>query len=224
METKKYKILNLYANIGGNRKLWGEFLESKGIEYEITAVELDPKIAQIYQDFWPHDKVVVVDAHQYLLDHYKEFDFIWSSPPCPTHSQVGRLRAFNEHNKATGQYSPAKYPDMKLYEEILFLQGYFKGKWCVENVIAWYKPLIPCAIMGGHQLWSNFFIEDFNSGTPRQITTKGENDRKIRAEKLGFNLDKYTGIDKRLALRDCTEPELGLHILKEALKETPKLF
>lgn len=211
------KILNLYANIGGNRKLWGD-------EHEIVAVELDPKIAQIYQDFWPKDKVIVADAHQYLLEHYQEFDFIWSSPPCPTHSQVGRLRAFNEHNKATGQWSAAKYPDMALYQEILFLQGYFKGKWCVENVIAWYKPLIPPNQMSGHWLWTNFYLSDFNTGSPRQITTKGQNDRKIREEKLGFDLSKYTGIDKRLALRDCTEPELGLHILKESMKEIPKLF
>jgi len=72
------KILNLYCGIGGNRKLWGD-------EHEITAVEHDPNIAKIYQDFFPNDKMIVGDAHQYLLDHYKEFDFIWSSPPCPSH-------------------------------------------------------------------------------------------------------------------------------------------
>ncbi|GAF94116.1 unnamed protein product, partial [marine sediment metagenome] len=80
------KILNLYAGIGGNRKLW----TPNGDEHEITAVEHDPKIAEIYQDFFPNDKVVVGDAHQYLLEHYKEFDFIWSSPPCPTHSDIRR--------------------------------------------------------------------------------------------------------------------------------------
>lgn len=68
------KILNLYAGIGGNRKLWGD-------EHEITAVEYDPKIAEIYQKFFPNDKVIVTDAHQYLLEHFQEFDFIWSSPP-----------------------------------------------------------------------------------------------------------------------------------------------
>lgn len=68
------KILNLYAGIGGNRKLWGD-------EHEITAVEYKPEIAKIYQDFFPNDKMVVGDAHQYLLGHFNEFDFIWSSPP-----------------------------------------------------------------------------------------------------------------------------------------------
>lgn len=62
------KILNLYAGIGGNRKLWGN-------EHDIVAVEYDTKIAKIYQDFFPDDKVIVADAHQYLLEHYKEFDF-----------------------------------------------------------------------------------------------------------------------------------------------------
>lgn len=208
------KILNLYANIGGNRKLWGD-------EHQITAVEIDPKIATIYQDFWPKDTVIIGDAHQYLLEHYKEFDFIWSSPPCPTHSQVGRLRAFNEHNKDTGQYSPAKYPDMTLYQEILFLQGYFKGKWCVENVVAWYKPLIPPIQMSGHWFWTNFMMPPINIGTRGMGNNE---DVSERAKKLGFDISKYKGIDKRLAIRDCTEPELGRHILEWACKEEPTLF
>ena len=124
------KALNLYAGIGGNRKLWQNV--------EVTAVELNPDIALIYQDFFPDDKVIVADAHQYLLEHFKEFDFVWSSPPCPSHSQMGRLRALSDC-KGTGTYkSKPRYPDMKLYEEILLLKHYFKGKWCVENVIAYY--------------------------------------------------------------------------------------
>jgi DNA (cytosine-5)-methyltransferase 1 len=75
------KILNLYAGIGGNRKLWGD-------EYDITSVEIDPGIAAVYADLYPNDTVIVGDAHQYLLDHFQEFDFIWSSPPCPSHSRI----------------------------------------------------------------------------------------------------------------------------------------
>ncbi|KKK98144.1 hypothetical protein LCGC14_2645680, partial [marine sediment metagenome] len=55
------KILNLYAGIGGNRKLWGD-------KHEIIAIEIDPKIAAIYQDLFPNDKVIIADAHQYLLE------------------------------------------------------------------------------------------------------------------------------------------------------------
>src|SRR3990167_9019318 len=147
------KILNLYAGIGGNRKLWGD-------EHEITAVEYKPEIAQIYADLFPQDTIIVADAHEYLLKHYEEFDFIWSSPPCPTHSQLGRLRTLNKHNESTGQYSPTRYPDMKLYQEIILLRHFFKGKYLVENVIAYYKPLIPPQEIQRHHFWANFMIND----------------------------------------------------------------
>lgn len=101
------KVLNLYACLGGNRLLWDDC--------EVTAVELDPELARMYQDRFPNDTVIVADAHQYLLDHYKEFDFIWSSPPCPTHS---RARFWS----AKGGNTDPKYPDVKLYEEILFFK------------------------------------------------------------------------------------------------------
>ena len=63
------KILNLYACLGGNRYKWGD-------EHEITAVELDEELAKLYQERFPYDTVIVDDAHQYLLDHYKEFDLL----------------------------------------------------------------------------------------------------------------------------------------------------
>ena len=203
------KILNLYAGIGGNRKLWGD-------DHDITAVELDPQIAKIYQDFFPNDKVVVADAHQYLLEHFAEFDFIWSSPPCPTHSDLGRLRAFNKHNEKTGQYSPPKYPDMKLYEEILLLQGYFKGKYCVENVISWYKPLIEPQELQRHYFWANFFIHPIEKIEGDNIARGKVKEWEI---KFGFDLKEKTGIEKRKVLRNCVEPKVGLHIFQEAYRE-----
>ena len=59
------KILNLYAGIGGNRMLWSD-------EHEVTAVEYNENIAKVYKEQYPNDKVIIADAHQYLLDHYKE--------------------------------------------------------------------------------------------------------------------------------------------------------
>jgi len=131
MVDKRLKVLNCYCGVGGNRKLWNNV--------EVTAIEFNPQIAAIYQDFFPDDEVIVADAHQYLLDHFKEFDFIWSSPPCPTHSDIRRCGV------QKGQYE-AKYPDMKLYEEIILLQHFApkECKWIVENVKPYYKPLIPC--------------------------------------------------------------------------------
>lgn len=194
------KILNLYAGIGGNRKLWGN-------EYDITAIEYDENIAKIYQDFFPNDKVIIADAHEYLLDHYKEYDFIWSSPPCPTHSTI---RA--GIGVSSGQV-PATYPDMTLYQEIIFLIQFFKGVFCVENVIPYYQYLIsPTIIICGHPIWSNFFIDN------RDFDIRCHHvDIKTLQKRKGFNLSNYKNIDKRKILRNCVEPEIGKYILDQSL-------
>ena len=140
----KLKILNLYACLGGNRYKWGD-------EHEITAVEWDEELARLYQERFPNDRVIVADAHQYLLDHYKEFDFIWSSPPCPTHSKA-RYWGFGKNGK-----KPI-YPDMKLYEEIIFLEYHFKGKYVVENVNPYYEPMFNPKKRKRHHYWTNFIL------------------------------------------------------------------
>jgi len=211
------KILNLYAGIGGNRKLWGD-------EHEVTAIENVPEIAKIYQDFFPNDKVIVADAHQYLLEHFKEFDFIWSSPPCPSHSKL--RKGF------IGTRCGAKpiYPDMKLYEEIIFLEGYFKGKWVVENVVGWYSPLIKPFESERHYFWANFIISKDNVTKPIKFgitdgtnkETQKEQIERLQKE-LGFDLNKYK-IDKRLALRNSVNPEIALQIFKMAFKEKQEVL
>ncbi len=197
------KILNLYAGIGGNRKLWGD-------EHEITAVELNPEIAKIYQDFFPNDKVIVTDAHQYLLDHFQEFDFIWTSPPCPSHSRV---------RKVTEQQNKPIFPDMKLYEEILLLEGYFKGKWVVENVISWYEPLIKPYQFRQHYYWSNFVIDGKKSAF-RCHDGKNTELQEIK----GFDLLGYSGIDKTKILRNCVEPQAGKEIFEMAFTKKQEVL
>jgi DNA (cytosine-5)-methyltransferase 1 len=200
-ETMTTRILNLYAGIGGNRKLWGG-------DIVVTAIELDPAIAKIYQDFFPQDKVIVADAHQYLLEHYKEFDFIWTSPPCPTHSRIRQFSAV-----ARGQ-NEAVFPDMKLYEEIIFLIHNFDGKWVVENVISYYEPLIKPQELASHYFWSNFQLGN------AKVETRGHNAvNEELAEIKGFDLSQYEGIDKKKILRNCVEPATGLHIFNMAYKE-----
>ena len=196
------KILNLYAGIGGNRKLWLD-------GHEITAIEIDPKIAKIYQDFFPKDQVIVADAHQYLLEHFKEFDFIWSSPPCPTHSRT------NTFLHAQGNI---RYPDVSLWQEIVFLQKWFKGKWVVENVISYYPPLWSPTLLDRHYFWGNFLIRDFkvernfNICNARASTRRPSKDDLSELEKYhGFELDKKLK-NRRLLLRNCVYPPLGLHI------------
>ncbi len=195
------KVLNLYAGIGGNRKLWKDV--------EVTAIENNHEIANIYGDFFPDDSVIVMDAHQFLLEHYKEFDFIWSSPPCPTHS---RFRFINVQ-----QGKPPDYPDMSLWQEIIFLKSWFKGMFCVENVITYYEPLIHPLICNNHYLWTNFYV------TPLKKTTRGirRQQHDFRIKRSTFNLDKYNlkkPFYKKL-INNCTEPELGLHVFNCAFKD-----
>lgn len=199
------KILNLYAGIGGNRKLWGD-------EHEITAIENNKEIAKIYQDFFPKDKVIVGDAHEYLLKHFKEFDFIWSSPPCPSHSRI-RFLGTLKGGKNQEPHKPI-FPDMKLYEEIIFLKHYFKGKWVVENVISFYEPLIEPYKFKSHFYWANFKI------VGDKIASRNHNKGNKKLQELkGFDLSKYYGIDKRKILRNCVEPEAALYIFKCAFKD-----
>ncbi len=197
------KILNLYAGIGGNRKLWEDV--------EVTAVEINPEIAKIYQDFFPNDNVIVGDAHEYLIEHYKEFDFIWSSPPCPSHSRMNFLL------KEKGV--KMKYPDMKLYEEIIFLMQFFKGRFVIENVKGYYEPLIIPQESERHYFWANFDI-------PNVICTKKvRNDKgmtlKVKMQDKDIlinNFHNYEG-DKRTLINNAIEPELGLSIFHNAFKE-----
>lgn len=204
------KILNLYAGIGGNRKLWGD-------EHEITAVEIDTNIAKVYQDFFPNDKIIIGDAHRFLLEHFKEFDFIWSSPPCPTHSTT---------NNFLHPQGIVRYPDMELWQEIIFLKKWFKGKWVVENVVSYYEPILNPQESGRHFFWANFIISNINkdkkiSVTNARATTRRtpEDDFKTLSEYHGFDLSKFDIPNKRLLLRNCVQSELGLHIFNCAFKE-----
>lgn len=197
------KILNLYACLGGNRYKWDE------VAYvEVTAVELDPEAARLYQERFPNDKVIVADAHQYLLDHYKEFDFIWSSPPCPTHSRA----RFARHETTT-----TVYPDMKLYQEILLLDNYFKGKYVVENVIPFYTPLIPAKKRGRHLYWTNFNLPN-NVGERKGGIMEGKDEVNQWCKFHNYDFRKYKGkqpINKMA--RNLVDYEVGKTILETAL-------
>ena len=206
--NNKYKILNLYACLGGNRAKWDEVAD-----IEVTAVELDPEAAKLYQERFPNDIVIVADAHQYLLDHYKEFDFIWTSPPCPTHS---RARYWNSSNYDTT--TEAIYPDMKLYQEILFLQHYYKtGKWCVENVIPFYEPLIAAQKRGRHLYWCNFTLpNDLNDR--RFAISSAKQELKGLCEFHNYDFNKYKGEQSVIKMaRNLVDFEAGKTILERAL-------
>lgn len=223
--ANKLKVLNLYAGIGGNRKFWDNV--------EVTAVEYDPKIASVYKEFFPDDIVVVGDAHQYLLDNYQEYEngFIWASPPCPTHSGV---------NNFLNPQGVIRYPDMSLWQEIIFLQHFCKGKFCIENVKSYYEPFLKPQISGRHYFWANFKIPILKTNaTIGKMCGKNQtaNREKIQSDIGRFGPVKSLGGKRTEGNRDdmlleglstneiklsrkmknnCCHPDIGLSILNAA--------
>lgn len=196
------RILNLYAGIGGNRKLWSD-------KYSVTAIEYDKATADVYKSYFPNDTVIVTDAHEYLLKNYMHFDFIWASPPCPSHSDIRRCGVHS------GQYE-ALYPAMELYQEIILLQNFApkKCKWVVENVIPYYTPLIPpTKKLHRHLYWSNFPIGNFEVNKKVRL----HNDINGSSNVYGFSVKNSAIKNKRKALRNMVDPELAKYILDCAM-------
>lgn len=203
------KILNLYACLGGNRYKWDEVTN-----IDVTAVELDPECARLYQERFPNDKVIVADAHQYLLEHYKEFEFIWSSPPCPTHSRI-QLSQYTKRKM--------KYPDMKLYQEIIFLDTFFNGKYCVENVIPYYEPLIQAKKRDRHLYWTNFNLPNDLNGRKNPDLSRTKDLITALSKYHNYDFRQYKGKQalNKIA-RNLVYYEAGKTILETAVGITTK--
>lgn len=205
------RILNLYAGLGGNRHHWdGE------VDGDITAVESQPDIAEAYRERFPGDRVVVGDAHQFLLENFRDYDLIWSSPPCPTHSRMwGRNRT-------------PSYPAMNLYQEILFLQRWAPGAWVVENVKPWYKPLVePAGASGRHLFWSNLELFWLPEPPPLPPRFMYEATPQMLADYLGIEpalIRCGKSHDPKQAMRNCVHPDIGREIMDRARRQlSPEL-
>jgi DNA (cytosine-5)-methyltransferase 1 len=108
---------------------------------------------------------------------------------------------------------------MKLYEEILFLEAYFDGKYVVENVIPFYDPLIPAQKRGRHLYWCNFTL-------PNNIGERIEGNGLIGSAKnevaaLGkfhdYDFSQYKGEQRMNKIaRNLVDYEAGLTIFNTA--------
>jgi len=197
------KILNLYAGIGGNRKLWNG-------DIEVTAIEINKYIAEVYKDFYSNDNVVIGDAKEYLLQNYKNYDFIWASPPCQSHSRLRKIKVDCKPNPKNS--FKAIYPDMSLYQIILFLQTHLKEhqKFVVENVNPYYKPLINSTVkLHRHLYWSNFNIPFKEFKTDIKIESIQGNHKVFGTSIRGYKLPE---LSKKQILRNMVNPEIGKYI------------
>jgi DNA (cytosine-5)-methyltransferase 1 len=150
------------------------------------------------------DKVIVDDAHEYLAKNWRNFDFIWSSPPCQSHSKVRMMASKG------GSYDSVM-PNMKLWAEIIFLQNFTKNtniKFVVENVKPYYEPFVkPSLKLGRHLFWTNFDIPiiDIKDGlthNERGSSEKGYFD--LRDFKMKHRKDQI--------IRNCVDPNVGKYI------------
>jgi len=204
-EMNTVNVLNLYGGVGGNRKFWNNCT--------VTAIESNEKIAAVYQRLYPNDTVIIGDAHEYLRVHYAEFNFIWSSPPCQTHSRM--VKATRHKNR--------KFPNMELYEEIIFLDHFFKGDWVVENVSPFYIPLIePTNKVGRHIFWSSFDFKADDVKRPANfINMANLAGKSALMEWLGIYYEEniyYQGNHcPAQVLRNCVHPKVGKQIFDAAV-------
>jgi DNA (cytosine-5)-methyltransferase 1 len=203
------KILNLFAGIGGNRRLWSS-------DHQITSVEYDSKTAYLYNCLYPNDEIIIDDAFDYLIKNMETFDIIWASPPCQSHTKLMSLQ-FHQGSQSL--------PDMRLYSIIIYLQKWFKGKYIVENVCPYYNPLIkPSIKLERHLFWTNFIVAS-KKIDPIKIGRHGYITNEKLMRQLGFDskhFKLFTKNEIRQWLYNCVNPEVGKYLLHQALKQTQK--
>ena len=201
------KVLNLFAGLGGNRKYWDEVAREKGINIEVTAVEFDPEIAKAYIKRYPNDNVIVGDAWDYAAKNYLNFDFIWASPPCQTHSRLNI--ANNIRNDRT-----KRLPDFRLYELIVYLKYFCKKAFVVENVVPFYEPLIkPTAEIGRHYFWANFDLFFLHNPNFRIVTKTKVSDF------MDLDLNEFKIKNKCQAIKNEVDYEIGKKIFERYLEQ-----
>ncbi|MCE4607314.1 MAG: DNA cytosine methyltransferase [Desulfurococcales archaeon] len=141
------KILDLFAGMGGVAKGIQGYLDKLGLDYEYIAVDIDPIVLKLHKEFNPKSIVIRRDAYSFTVDELMQYDFIWASPPCQSHSKLNAIRKrFN--------------PDHRLWYLIHRLYNTYRP-FVVENVQLYYKPLFkPKTKIGRHLFWSNLPITD----------------------------------------------------------------
>ncbi len=106
---------------------------------------------------------------------------------------------------------------MSLYQEIIFLDNFFDGKYCVENVIPYYEPLIPAQKRNRHLYWTNFILPN-NLNERKCSIMEGKDEVNKWCEFHEYDFTKYKGqqrIDKMA--RNLVDYEAGKTILETAL-------
>ena len=209
------KTLNLFCGIGGNRLGFDE-------KYQVTAIDFNEKACRIYKFRFPTDRVIKADAYEYVRKHFSEFEFIWGSPSCKTHSLLNNINVGCVYNRSARKN--IQLPDFRLYSLITFLKFMFRGIWVIENVRPYYPPLIPPSFaLGRHYFWSNIIIPEKNFKI-HDIGSieKADSDyiawlaeQKEVPIELVEKLTFLTNNEKVTIFRDMVNPKVARYIIKK---------
>lgn len=210
------KILNLFAGFGGNRSSW------KNVQ--VDAVEIEPEIAKIYKKRFPEDQVFVQDVDSFLRDknnNLEDYDLIWASPPCTTHSQMQKF--------PRSETTRIAIPRMdQIYGLMIWFPRNYSGKWVIENVQPYYIAPIPRTVfIDRHYFWANFPIKKttFRNGTnwkhgkiggimrkPISLLIKELDLTPVLAD-IKATFGRHTKKRYEQVIRNCVDPKVGKYIL-----------
>ena len=107
---------------------------------------------------------------------------------------------------------------MKLYEEIIFLQNHFDGKYVVENVIPYYKPLIDAKEKDRHLYWTNFNLPNTINSRHFNGMCQGTGELERLKEFHDYDFIKYKGEQQAIQIaRNLVDYEAGKTIFETML-------
>jgi DNA (cytosine-5)-methyltransferase 1 len=136
----------------------------------------------------------------------------------------------------SGQNRTRRFPDMRLYEEIVYLRQFCSSWWIVENVKPYYGALLEPTTVGRHLFWSNFEFTADDVPRPKGFIQQTKVTKQDLHDWLDIHFEKniyykWTDAEGVLhknhcpfqILRNAVHPKLGLQILDAVLhlqKET----
>jgi len=210
------RILDLFCGVGGVARGFQNFLLDNGIEFEYYAIDIDKRVLKAHKLLNPYSKTICRDAWSIDDKEFKEFDLIWASPPCETHS---KSRFLNINAKPTK-------PDMRLYNLIERLWS-LNMPFIVENVEPYYRPPIkPIVKVGRHVLWSNLCIKPFKLNLQNFMDVKDDIHKLIKYHEIPFELSikllKILKKKTRDALRDMVHWRIAYNIAKQVIPQVIK--
>jgi len=179
------------------------FMKENNICFEYVAVDNDRKVLQVHSLLNPHSKTVLEDAWLISDDRLLQYDFVWASPPCESHSVL----CWKRKDKPK--------PDMRLWWLIRRLRK-LKVPFIVENVRPYYGTILkPTAKAGRHLLWSNLSLKSVQLNS--NVTFYDIHNRRDALVEYHGLPGWVARVATRDMLRDMMHPQLSYKLAKQVI-------